>query len=68
MLTNLLDQKVTVHFTNGANVSGGVLEQADDKFVAYRTDYELFYIPITSIQSVSIDNVKRQRSTIGFSR
>jgi hypothetical protein len=66
MLASLLGKEVTIHFIDGTNACDGILEQVDDKFVKYLTQYQTFYIPITSIRTVSIEIKERQRSRVGF--
>jgi hypothetical protein len=66
MLESLQGQVVVIHFLDGSNVSGGILEQIDDKFVKYRTEYQEIYIPITSVRTLSIDTKERQRPRVGF--
>ncbi|MHA6529702.1 hypothetical protein [Paenibacillus sp. BAC0078] len=66
MLTALLGQEVTIHFLDGSNVVGGVLEELDERFVKYRTEYQLLYIPITSIRAVAVETKPRERPRVGF--
>ncbi|MEK3947372.1 hypothetical protein [Paenibacillus sp. FSL H7-0703] len=66
MLTSLQGKEVTIHFIDGTHVCDGVLDQIDDKFVKYLTQYQTLVIPITSIRTVSIDIKERQRYRVGF--
>lgn len=66
MLTALQGQEVTVHFLEGSSARGGVLEQVDDRFVRYRTEYQVLYIPITSIRAVEVETKERERPRVGF--
>jgi hypothetical protein len=66
MLEDLFGKKVEVHFIDGTHVIGGVLEQSDDRFVKYVTDYQVLYIPITSIRAVAVDTKERKPSRVGF--
>ncbi|AJY74132.1 hypothetical protein [Paenibacillus beijingensis] len=66
MLTSLYGKEVAIYFIDGTSVNGGTLEQADDTFVKYRTEYEDLYIPVTSIRSITVNTKERQRPRIGF--
>ncbi|WP_149095014.1 hypothetical protein [Paenibacillus terrae] len=66
MLASLQGKEVTIHFIDGTHVCDGVLDQIDDKFVKYLTQYQMLVIPITSIRTVSIDIKERQRYRVGF--
>ncbi|UQZ35985.1 hypothetical protein C2I18_22095 [Paenibacillus sp. PK3_47] len=66
MLTDLLGQKVTIHFVDGTSSRDGVLETVDEKFIKYRTEYQLLYIPITSIRAVALETKERERPRVGF--
>ncbi|URJ52025.1 hypothetical protein [Paenibacillus polymyxa] len=66
MLASLQGKEVTIHFIDGTNVCDGVLDQIDDKFVKYLTQYQTLVIPITSIRTVFIDIKERQRHRVGF--
>jgi hypothetical protein len=66
MLASLQGKEVTIHFIDGTNVCDGILDQIDDKFVKYVTQYQTLVIPITSIRTVSIDIKERQRYRVGF--
>ncbi|MBP1176231.1 hypothetical protein JOE49_003483 [Paenibacillus sp. PvR133] len=66
MLANLQGKEVTIHFIDGTNVCDGILDQIDDKFVKYVTQYQTLVVPITSIRTVSIDIKERQRYRVGF--
>ncbi|GGG14334.1 hypothetical protein [Paenibacillus abyssi] len=66
MLESLQGKEVIITFLDGAHISGGVLEQVDDKFVKYRTEYQEVYIPISSIRTLAIDTKERQRPRVGF--
>ncbi|WP_025685691.1 hypothetical protein [Paenibacillus maysiensis] len=66
MLASLQGKEVTIHFIDGTNACDGILDQIDDKFVKYLTQYQTLVIPITSIRTVSIDIKERQRYRVGF--
>ncbi|KUP23496.1 hypothetical protein [Paenibacillus sp. DMB5] len=66
MLKELLGQKVAVHFLDGTSVREGVLEELDERFVKYRTEYQLLYIPLTSIRAVALETKERERPRVGF--
>lgn len=66
MLTALQGQEVTIHFVDGTSSRGGVLEEMDEKFVKYRTEYQVLYIPITSIRTVALETKERERPRVGF--
>ncbi|KJD45758.1 hypothetical protein [Paenibacillus terrae] len=66
MLASLQGKEVTIHFIDGTNACDGVLDQIDDKFVKYLTQYQTLFIPITSIRTVSVDIKERQRYRVGF--
>ncbi len=66
MLKELLGQKVAVHFLDGTSVREGVLEELDERFVKYRTEYQLLYIPVTSIRAVALETKERERPRVGF--
>ncbi|WP_405110342.1 hypothetical protein MHH28_00570 [Paenibacillus sp. FSL K6-1217] len=66
MLSVLKGQEVTIHFLDGSSVKGGVLEELDDKFVKYSTEYQTLYIPITSIRAVDVQTKERERPRVGF--
>lgn len=66
MLTALQGQEVTIHFVDGTSSRGGVLEEIDEKFVKYRTEYQDLYIPITSIRAVALETKERERPRVGF--
>ena len=66
MLTALQGQEVTIHFVDGTSSRSGVLEEIDEKFVKYRTEYQVLYIPITSIRAVALETKERERPRVGF--
>ncbi|KWX71294.1 hypothetical protein D3C73_589700 [compost metagenome] len=66
MLEALKGQEVSVNFLDGSSVRGGVLEEIDDRFVKYRTEYQVLYIPITSIRAVAVETKERERPRVGF--
>ncbi|MDP1512752.1 hypothetical protein L8C07_22720 [Paenibacillus sp. CMAA1739] len=66
MLASLQGKEVTIHFIDGTCACDGVLDQIDDKFVKYLTQYQMLVIPITSIRTVSIDTKERQPHRVGF--
>ncbi|QJC50516.1 hypothetical protein HGI30_02185 [Paenibacillus albicereus] len=66
MLDKLIGKKVLIHFLDGTLAENGVLEQADDKFVKYVTDYQELYIPITSIRTISLPLKEREKPKVGF--
>ncbi|MGN7760743.1 hypothetical protein [Paenibacillus sp. P46E] len=66
MLEALQGQEVTVNFLDGSSVRGGILEEIDERFVKYRTEYQVLYIPITSIRAVVVETKERERPRVGF--
>ncbi|KWX78994.1 hypothetical protein AMQ84_08155 [Paenibacillus riograndensis] len=66
MLEALKGQEVSVNFVDGSSVRGGVLEEIDERFVKYRTEYQVLYIPITSIRAVAVETKERERPRVGF--
>ncbi|MDQ0196493.1 hypothetical protein [Paenibacillus wynnii] len=42
------------------------MEEIDEKFVKYCTDFQVLYIPITSIRAISLDTKERERPRVGF--
>ncbi|ETT72956.1 hypothetical protein [Paenibacillus sp. FSL R7-277] len=66
MLEALKGQEVHIHFLDGTSVRGGVLEELDDRFVKYSTEYQSLYIPITSIRAVELQTKERERPRVGF--
>ncbi|MEK8212819.1 hypothetical protein [Paenibacillus sp. FSL L8-0463] len=66
MLAALQGQEVTVNFLDGSTVRGGVLEEIDERFVKYRTEYQVLYIPISSIRAVAVETKERERPRVGF--
>ncbi len=66
MLEALKGQEVSVNFLDGSSVRGGVLEEIDQRFVKYRTEYQVLYIPITSIRAVAVETKERERPRVGF--
>ncbi|WP_342565439.1 hypothetical protein NST84_10030 [Paenibacillus sp. FSL R7-0345] len=66
MLQELLGQKVAVRFLDGTSVREGVLEELDGQFVKYRSEYQLLYIPISSIRAVALETKERERPRVGF--
>jgi len=66
MLEALLGKEVTVNFLDGFSAKGGVLEEIEDKFVKYKTEFQVLYIPITSIRAITIDTKERERPRVGF--
>lgn len=66
MLEALKGQKVTVHFLDGTSARDGVLEELDERFVKYRTEYQVLYIPVTSIRAVALETKEREQPRVGF--
>ncbi|MCL6601435.1 MAG: hypothetical protein K6T94_01050 [Paenibacillus sp.] len=66
MLLALQGKEVTINCIDGFSVKGGILEEVDDRFVKYRTDFQVLYIPITSIRAITIDTKERERPRVGF--
>ncbi|MEE4564948.1 hypothetical protein [Paenibacillus polymyxa] len=66
MLASLQGKEATIHFIDGTCASDGVLDQIDDKYVKYLTQYQTLVIPITSIRTVTIDIKERQPYRVGF--
>jgi hypothetical protein len=66
MLAALKGQEVTVHYLDGTSSRGGILEDLDERFVKYSTEYQTLYIPITSIRAVDVQTKERERPRVGF--
>ena len=66
MLLALQGKEVTINFLDGFSAKGGILEEMDERFVKYRTDFQVLYIPITSIRAITIDTKERERPRVGF--
>lgn len=66
MLEALQGKEVTVHYLNGYSSEGGILEEVDEKYVKYRTEFQMLYIPISSIRAVIVDTKERERPRVGF--
>ncbi|WP_379132606.1 hypothetical protein [Paenibacillus sp. sgz500958] len=66
MLEALQGKEVTVNFLDGYSVKGGTLEAVDERFVKYRTEFQVLYIPISSIRAVTIDTKPQERPRVGF--
>ncbi|MCE3200180.1 hypothetical protein JI735_21070 [Paenibacillus sonchi] len=66
MLEALKGQEVSMNFLDGSSIRGGVLEEIDERFVKYRTEYQVLYIPITSIRAVAVETKERERPRVGF--
>ncbi|KGE18991.1 hypothetical protein [Paenibacillus wynnii] len=66
MLSALVGKEVSVNFLDGFSAKGGILEEMDEKFVKYRTDFQVLYIPITSIRAITLDTKERERPRVGF--
>ncbi|ASA20490.1 hypothetical protein [Paenibacillus donghaensis] len=66
MLNSLVGKEVTVAFLDGTLATGGVLAEADERYVKYQTEYQELYIPITSIRDVTLDTKPRERNRVGF--
>ena len=66
MLAALKGQEVAIHFLDGTSVKGGLLEDLDERFVKYSTEYQTLYIPITSIRAVDVQTKERERPRVGF--
>ncbi|QWU17978.1 hypothetical protein SAMN04487895_11670 [Paenibacillus sophorae] len=66
MLSALQGEKVTIYFLDGSCLSDGVLEKADEKFIKYKTEYQIHYVPVSSVRSVALDTKERQRPRMGF--
>lgn len=66
MLKALQGQEVSINFLDGSSSRGGVLEELDERFVKYRTEYQVLYIPITSIRAVAVETKERERPRVGF--
>ncbi|MFD2611074.1 hypothetical protein [Paenibacillus gansuensis] len=67
MLEQLMGKEVTIVFLDGAAAKDGILEEANEQFVKYRTEYQELYIPVSSIRAITIDTKERQRPRVGFS-
>lgn len=68
MLAALKGKEVTVNFLDGTIARGGILEEVDERFVKYKTEYEVLYIPITSIRAIALDTKERERPRVGFAQ
>ncbi|BCG58635.1 hypothetical protein [Paenibacillus sp. URB8-2] len=66
MLNSLQGEKAAVYFLDGSSLNDGVLEEVGEKFIKYVTDYQIHYIPITSVRSVCVETKERQRPRVGF--
>lgn len=66
MLKALQGEKVTVYFLDGSCLTDGMLAEAGELFIKVTTEYEVHYIPITSVRSVAQDTKERQRPRLGF--
>lgn len=66
MLNDLKGREVTINFLDGTSVKDGIIEEIDEHFVKYKSEFQLLYIPITSIRAVSIETKERQRPRVGF--
>ncbi|MCM3749576.1 hypothetical protein M3223_19680 [Paenibacillus pasadenensis] len=66
MLAKLKGQKVLVHFIDGTLADGGILEDFDDKYIKYTTEYQELYIPITSVREIKFNLKERERPKVGF--
>lgn len=66
MLETIKGTAVTIHFLDGSCEKGGTLEEIADGFVRYRTEYQLLYIPVTSIRAVAVDTKERRTPRVGF--
>lgn len=42
------------------------MEELDERFVKYSTEYQTLYIPITSIRAVELQTKERERPRVGF--
>ncbi|PAD75812.1 hypothetical protein [Paenibacillus campinasensis] len=67
MLKGLEKQAVTIYFLDGSCVRGGTLEEVNEAFVKYKDEFEMLYVPISSIRAVAADRKVREQPKIGFS-
>ncbi|WP_433943020.1 hypothetical protein [Paenibacillus sp. SN-8-1] len=68
MFKSLEGKEVTIHFIDGSSVTNGKIEEVDDQSVRYRDEFQILYIPISSIKSVAVNTKERQRPRVGFSQ
>ncbi|WP_234993053.1 MULTISPECIES: hypothetical protein [unclassified Paenibacillus] len=66
MLEQLKGKQVLIHFLDGTHIGEGTLEEVDDKFVKYKTEYQELFIPVSSIRTVSVNLKERQKPKVGF--
>lgn len=66
MLTKLKGKNVIIHFIDGTLVDGGILEDFDEKWIKYTTEYQELYIPVTSIREIKFNLKERERPKVGF--
>ncbi|USB31814.1 hypothetical protein [Paenibacillus sp. YPG26] len=67
MFKSLEGKEVTIHFIDNTSVTGGTIQEVDDHGVKYRDEFQILYIPISSIKSVALNTKDRQRPRVGFS-
>ncbi|WP_246021584.1 hypothetical protein [Paenibacillus zeisoli] len=68
MFKSLVGKEVTIHFIDGSSVTSGVIEEVDDQGIKYSDEFQILYIPISSIKSVAVNTKERQRPRVGFSQ
>ncbi|MFF2910371.1 hypothetical protein [Paenibacillus sp. NPDC057934] len=68
MVEALLGKEVAIHFLDGTSVRGGVLKGVGGQYLKYLTEYQEMYIPITSIQAVTLDIKEHVHPRIGFAQ
>ncbi|MBU5346381.1 hypothetical protein [Paenibacillus lautus] len=66
MLKSLLNQEVSIYFTDGSYVRNGTLEEVGDQFIRYQDEYEMLYVPLTAIRYVSVNTKERDKPRVGF--
>jgi hypothetical protein len=67
MLSYLNGKEVTIYFIDGYHISSGTIQEADDRFLTYKTSIESHIIPITSIRNIVLNSENKPAShKIGF--
>ncbi|MCV4232333.1 hypothetical protein OHJ21_14205 [Virgibacillus sp. LDC1] len=66
MLKSLLNQEVSIYFTDGSYVRSGTLEEVGEQFIRYKDEYEMLYVPLTAIRYVSVNTKERDKPKVGF--
>jgi len=66
MLKSLLNQEVSIYFTDGSYVRSGTLEEVGEQFIRYKDEYEMLYVPLPAIRYVSVNTKERDKPKVGF--